>query len=36
VPLLENIKGREDTLDNESRAFFLLGLEALQTGGDHV
>jgi hypothetical protein len=28
--LVEKIKGREDTLDNESKAFFLLGLEALE------
>jgi hypothetical protein len=27
--LVNKIKGREDTLDNESKAFFLLGLEAL-------
>jgi hypothetical protein len=30
--LVNKIKGREDTLDNESKAFFLLGLEALGEG----
>jgi AAA15 family ATPase/GTPase len=34
--LTENIKGREDALDNESRAFYLLGLETLEEGGSHV
>jgi hypothetical protein len=30
--LVNKIKGRADTLDNESKAFFLLGLEALEEG----
>jgi AAA15 family ATPase/GTPase len=34
--LTERIKGREDALDNESKAFYLLGLEALEEGGGHV
>jgi predicted ATPase len=35
--LTESIKGREDALDNESKTFYLLGLEALEEGGgDHV
>jgi hypothetical protein len=28
--LIERIKGREDTLDNESKAFYLLGVETLE------
>jgi predicted ATP-binding protein involved in virulence len=34
--LTERIKGHEDVLDNESKAFYLLGLEALEEGGDDV
>jgi AAA15 family ATPase/GTPase len=34
--LISKIRGREDALDNESRAFFMLGLEALQGGVNHV
>jgi hypothetical protein len=33
--LTERINGREDALDNESKAFYLLGLEALEEGGGH-
>jgi len=34
--LINKIGGREDALDNESRAFFMLGLEALQESVNHV
>jgi predicted ATP-binding protein involved in virulence len=34
--LTDKVKGREDALDNESKAFYLLGLETLEEGGDHV
>ncbi|GHV14316.1 ATPase AAA [Spirochaetia bacterium] len=34
--LIKKIDGREDTLDNESKAFFLLGLEALEEKAGNV
>jgi AAA15 family ATPase/GTPase len=35
--LTDKIKGREDALDSESKAFYLLGLDTLEEkGGDHV
>jgi hypothetical protein len=34
--LVEKIRGREDTLDAESKTFYLLGLEALEEGGENV
>ncbi|MDR2705143.1 MAG: ATP-binding protein [Planctomycetaceae bacterium] len=35
--LIDNVKGHENALDNESKAFYLLGLETLEdSGGSHV
>ncbi|MDR1417441.1 MAG: ATP-binding protein [Prevotellaceae bacterium] len=34
--LINHIKGREDVLDSESKAFYLLGLETLEEGGRNV
>jgi predicted ATP-binding protein involved in virulence len=34
--LIKKIKGREDMLDNESKAFFMLGLEALEESINNV
>jgi hypothetical protein len=34
--LVGKIRGREDALDNESRAFFNLALEALEEAGQYV
>ncbi|MHB9295131.1 hypothetical protein PilKf_00872 [Pillotina sp. SPG140] len=34
--LVQKIRGREDALDNESKVFFLLGLEALQENAENV
>jgi predicted ATP-binding protein involved in virulence len=34
--LTNKVKGREDALDNESKAFYLLGLETLEEGDSYV
>jgi hypothetical protein len=34
--LANTVKGREDALDSESKAFYLLGLEVLEEGGGYV
>lgn len=34
--LMDKVKGREDALDNESKAFYLLGMETLEEGGSDV